>query len=358
MQAKAYILSQTSNRSASVNDVILQSPNKKNIDSRQLARCETISNSRNPDDSLHLALIHEKSDKGQWNTKYTDLRRIEAGESIRIQLDSAQTKHLFSVLQDCYQISKDGIGGGKRVVISGVDDIAKLVITQQANKAKLLLKVAENITEDELTEFLSTGNTLKSVLSKLPRLRIDILEKLKTELNDRLSSNETAIQTWLDQDPKVNCLIFGLEFIDYKRETQFGNSFFDLLTEQTGTEHIIVELKSPNAELFKIKKTQTKNGQKDEYVLSEDLAEAIPQIIKYFEEYRRENDETFKKNGIQRKKVAKGIIVIGRNHADDPVWQEHYISLCHRLSGIEIITYDHLVEKMDRQITNLKQLDK
>lgn len=357
MQTKAYILSQTSNRSATVNDVVLQSPNKKNVDTRQIVRCETIFNSRNPDDSLHLALIHQKSDKGQWLTKYTDLRRIEAGESIRIQLDTAQTKHLFSVLQDCYQISKNGVGDGKRIVISGVDDIAKLVVSQNANKAQLLLKVAEDITEEQLTEFLSSGNTLKSVLSKLPRLRIDILEKLKSELCDRLSQNETAIQAWLDQDPKVNCLIFGLEFIDYRRETQFGNSYFDLLTEQTGTEHVIVELKSPNVELFKIKKVQTKNGQKNEYVLSEDLGEAIPQIIKYFEEYRRENDETFKKNGIQRKKIAKGIVVIGRNHSDDLVWQEHYIALRHRLSGIEIITYDHLVEKMERQITNLKNLD-
>ena len=357
MQTKAYILNQTSNRSASINDVILQSPSKKNVDTRQIARCETIANTEKPDDSLKVALIHEKSEKGQWNTKYTDLRRIEAGESIRIQLDTAQTKHLLDVLLDCYQISRDGVGGGKRVVIQGIDDINNLVITNEADKAKLLLKVAEGITEKELIEFLASGNTLDSVLSNLPKLRIDILEKLKKDLTDRLSQNETTIQNWLDKKPKINCLIFGLEYIDYKRETQFGNSFFDLLTEQTGTEHVIIELKSPNVELFKIKRVQTKNGQKCEYVLSEDLSEAIPQIIKYFDEYKRENDESFKKNGVQREKVSKGIIVIGRNHTDDSVWQEHFIALRHRLSGIEILTYDHLIEKMERTITNLKSLD-
>lgn len=357
MQTKAYILNRTSYNTASINDVVLQSPKKKNIDTRQIARCETVDNSRNPEDSLQIALIHEKSEKGQWNTKYSDLRRIETGESIRIQLDTAQTKHLLDVLLDCYQISKDGVGNGKRMVIQGLDDINNLIITKEADKAKLLLKVSEDITHEQLLEFLSNGSTLGSVMTNLPKLRIDILEQLKQELTSRLDQNETSIQNWLDQNPKVNCLIFGLEYIDYKRETQFGNSFFDLLTEQTGTEHVIVELKSPNAELFKIKKTQTKNGQKDEHVISEDLGEAIPQIIKYFDEYKRENDETFKKNGVSKKNVSRGIIVIGRNHTDDSVWQERYISLCQRLSGIEIITYDHLIEKMERQIKNLKSLD-
>jgi hypothetical protein len=115
-------------------------------------------------------------------------------------------------------------------------------------------------------------------------------------------------------------------------------------------------MKSPNVKLFDVGRKPTNNGEKEEYVISKDLGEAIPQVIKYFDEYQRENDETFKKNGVLKKRVSKAIILIGRNEKDNTVWQEHFNRLRHRLSGIEILTYDHLVEKIGNQIENLKIL--
>jgi hypothetical protein len=224
------------------------------------------------------------------------------------------------------------------------------------NDVQAAQKLAIKLTPEQLEELLSSDEGIEVVNKSLPRLRVDLLQKLSTELSGLLEKAEMDVQQWLDENPKVRCLIFGLEYIDYRRETTFGNSKFDILTDVSGTEHVIIELKSPNKPVFQIRTIPLKNGVKKDYCLSPDLAEAIPQAIKYFAEYARESKETFRKNGTDQKKVPKVIIVIGRNVKDDPIWQDHYCDLRSRIAGIEILTYDHLIEKMQNQVTNLTKL--
>lgn len=220
---------------------------------------------------------------------------------------------------------------------------------------ELLSKLFSELTDEDFSALLLKPKNIKNLFSVLPQIRIDILENLKDQLKGKLSENESAIQKWIDEEPKTRCLLFGLEFIDYKREAQFGNSRFDILTEQSGSEHVIIEMKSPNVNVFDEKTVQLKNGVKKEYVLSKDLAEAIPQTIKYFREYEEANDETFQKSGTKRKKPHKALIIIGRK-INDPIWQQHFTDLNNRISGIEILTYDHLIEKIENQINNLREL--
>lgn len=220
-----------------------------------------------------------------------------------------------------------------------------------------LTDIKNKLSPSQIEEIISSKEGVEIINNKLPKIRIDLLEKLVEDLSNLLDKGEKDVQGWIDKDPNNRCLIFGLEFVDYKRETQFGNSQFDVLSDISGTEHVIIELKSPNKEVFNIIEKKLKNGIKNEYILSSDLSEAIPQVIKYFREYERENSETFIKNGTKQKKVPKAIILIGRNKKDDPVWQENYCDLRSRISGIEILTYDHLIEKLENQIKNLKSLN-
>ena len=248
---------------------------------------------------------------------------------------------------------------GKTFIIKGVDDINKIILANDAESAvkiKLAQKVISQMDNKCIVEILNNPGFASQIFGNLPRLRIDLLNNLKNDLASLLDKTERDVQNWIDAEPRSRCLIFGLEFIDYKREVTFGNSRFDLLTEQSGTDHVVIEMKSPNVEVFDIKNKQLKNGVKEEYALSADLAEAIPQVINYFDEYKREDDVTFKKNGVVKRHISKGIIVIGRNKKDDLVWQKHFCNLRHRISGIEIMTYDHLIEKMENQINNLKTL--
>lgn len=240
------------------------------------------------------------------------------------------------------------------------DKFATVIYSAQEINTKDIQNVRSlirNLSTEQLEQIVASDVGVEAITKSLPRLRIDLLERLIIDLKSLLEKSEKDVQNWIDDDPKVHCLIFGLEYIDYKRETPFGNSQFDILTDISGTEHVIIELKSPNKPLFQIIERKLKNGVKKDYALSPDLAEAIPQTIKYFRDYDRESKETFIKNGTEQKKVPKAIIIIGRNIKDDSVWQDHYCDLRNRIAGIEVLTYDHLIEKLQNQITNLKKLD-
>ena len=234
-------------------------------------------------------------------------------------------------------------------------DNRNLIDKIKKHEPQLLDKIFSELSNKDLINLLSKAKNIKNLFNALPKIRIDILENLKEELKSRLSDNERTIQQWIDEEPKTRCLIFGLEFIDYKREVQFGNSRFDVLTEQSGSEHVIIEMKSPNVKVFEEKTTDLKYGTKKDFIISKDLAEAIPQTIKYFSEYKNSNNETFQKVGADRKEPHKALIIIGRKKID-PIWQQHFTGLNNRISGIEILTYDHLIEKMENQIKNLKEL--
>src|SRR5690348_10184762 len=95
--------------------------------------------------------------------------------------------------------------------------------------------------EDFLKSFLNLLNdpTKKAlVVSNYSDIQIKVLEEYKAFLENNLGSNETFIQNWIDgkidsngqsanlseeeirKVKKSRCLIFGLEFIDHKREGQ------------------------------------------------------------------------------------------------------------------------------------------
>ena len=87
----------------------------------------------------------------------------------------------------------------------------------------------------------------------------------------------------------------------------------------------------------------------------EGIMAKIETFEKYFKEYDGGNEETFQKVGTDKKKAHKALIIIGRKKKD-PIWQQYFSDLNNRISGIEILTYDHLTEKMANQIKNLKEL--
>jgi hypothetical protein len=356
IEAKEYNFKKTSKNTTEIGDVMLKSRNNDGLRTRQVLSARIIDNSIDPECSLNISLIHQKSKAGQFDKNFQDLRSLEPGASVCVRLDTLQTKQVYDLLREYYGISKAGVQNGRAYLVKGVNDINNIMFTKDKDKIELMEKLYSELDEESKNQLSKKPEIIKNIFSNLPRIRIDILEKLKNDLQNKLSLNEKEIQRWIDNEPKIRCLIFGLEFIDYKREVQFGNSRFDLLTEQSGTDHVIIEMKSPNVQIFEEKNKTLKNGLKKEFIISRDLAEAIPQTIKYFREYESGNDETWQKVGTTRKRLHKALIIIGRKEVD-PIWQQHFCDLNNRISGIEILTYDHLVEKMGNQINNLKELN-
>ncbi len=134
-----------------------------------------------------------------------------------------------------------------------------------------------------------------------------------------------------------------------------GRKRFDILATQNREHHILIELKSPTAEIFEIEETENQNGGKrTTYKLSKELSRAIPQILSYKRWYSELNDEKVQELGLLSKKhVSECIIIIGTRKEDD-VWKANFQSLCESLK-IKILTYTDLIDKMDNAIKNLSE---
>lgn len=195
-------------------------------------------------------------------------------------------------------------------------------------------------------------------------IKIHTLKDYRDFLRDNLDKNESFIQNWLDEDNskyrKQRCLIFGLEFIDHKREGELSRKRFDILTRSsiTNNEYVLIELKSPCDDIFKVVEKNTSNkGTSVEYHLSPQLSRAIPQILRYKSKFEKlpEDDDDFRRIGLKKGEIKKCIILLGQKN-DDLVWMDHFKSLTNNLGGgLEILTYSDLIEKLDVTIKNLEE---
>lgn len=212
---------------------------------------------------------------------------------------------------------------------------------------------------DAFSKFLTDEKVQLAFLKNLPRVQLEVLKTNLTFLTSNLQQTETFIQNWIDEDNgkfrRQRCLIFGVEYIDPKREGRVNEKRFDVLAEQNRQNHVLIELKSPSAEVFKISVQSNNNGgMTTEYEISPELARAIPQILGYKKWYEDASPEEIQALGIETKRnISKCIVVIGQSK-DETVWKENL----HRLRSsinIEIWTYTDLIDKLKNTISNLEE---
>ncbi len=207
------------------------------------------------------------------------------------------------------------------------------------------------------SKFLTDKSVQAAFYSNLSRFEMEILKSDRDFLKGSLDKDETFIQNWIDEDGgklrKQRCLIFGVEYIDPKREGEFMRKRFDILAEQNLDNHVLIELKSPSADVFTINtNTTANNGLTTEYHLSSELARAIPQILGYKRWYENARPEEIQALGIEKKRISKCIIVIG-TRKEDEVWKENFQELKSHLS-LELYTYTDLIDKLENIIQNLE----
>lgn len=221
-----------------------------------------------------------------------------------------------------------------------------------------------NITQAEfisaLSRFITDADLQKAFYSQLPKVQIDILKSHITFLKENLDKNETFIQKWIDEGDgkfrKQRCLIFGLEYVDPVREGQVASKQFDILAEQDLEHYVIFELKAPQDDIFKvIEKQMSAGGTSVEYHLSPQLSRAIPEVLGYRKMYEDAQSEELKKMGIKtHKPVSKCVIVLG-TRKNDQVWKENFNRVRNSLTNIELLTYDHLIDRLENTVKNLEE---
>lgn len=221
-----------------------------------------------------------------------------------------------------------------------------------------------NISQEEFinafTKFLTEPAVQANFYSQLPKIQIEILKSHINFLRSNLDKNETFLTKWIDEEKgkyrKQRCLIFGLDYVDPKREGQISSKEFDLLAEQDFEHYVIFELKSPKDSVFKIERLPTvAGGETTEYNLSSQLARAIPEVLGYKELYDKATDEELQKFGVKSKKpISKCVIVLG-TRVDDPVWKNNFERIANCFNGIELLTYSHLIDRLENIVKNLEE---
>ena len=210
------------------------------------------------------------------------------------------------------------------------------------------------------SKFLTDKDVQSAFYSNLPKIQIDILKSHISFLKSNLDKNETFIQDWIDEDGgkfrKQRCLIFGLEYVDPKREGQVAGKKFDLLAEHDLEHYVIFELKSPKDDVFKVAQTEmVAGGVSTEYCLSPQLGRAIPEILGYKKMYDSAQGEELQKFGIKVKKpISKCVIILGTRE-EDSVWKENFERISSCLNGIELLTYNHLIDRLENTVSNLEE---
>jgi hypothetical protein len=162
-----------------------------------------------------------------------------------------------------------------------------------------------------------------------------------------------------DSLKRSRCLIFGLEFVNHKREVAASQKRFDILTRVADgrNEYVLIELKSPCGSVFNVKTETNNNGGKSTtYSLSDDIARALPQIAGYKGLLQDASNVEWQKIGYARGEIVKSIVLVGTRPGNDLVWDDNYRHLRNGLSSsIEIMTYTDLLEKLDATIKNLEE---
>jgi hypothetical protein len=249
-------------------------------------------------------------------------------------------------------------------IIKGMDEKSQKRITDALLKLqKNNTTISENSVSKEdfinsFTKFLEDEKVQLAFFQSLPKAQIETLKLHKDFLEKNLDKNEAFFQDWIDKDNgkyrKQRCLIFGIDLVDPKREGEFMRKRFDILAEQNRQCHVLIEMKSPTAEIFSVEEKITANeGKITEYQLSNEMARAIPQILGYKKWYQSARAEEIQALGIEKKKtISKCIIVIGIAK-EDKVWIENFEALRNSMN-IEIWTYTDIIDKLKNAISNLE----
>ncbi|MDD2917298.1 MAG: DUF4263 domain-containing protein [Candidatus Gracilibacteria bacterium] len=235
--------------------------------------------------------------------------------------------------------------------------------------------------EDILLTALEDPEKLSSLRSKMPEIQLSILEDHLSFLENTLSKVnidtgkddawETFIQNWIDGKidthgnsltleekeseklQKSRCLIFGLEYMNHKREVLDSGQRMDVLTKinpsSNISEYVLIELKSPKALIFE--------DEDSELRISKKLARAIPQVMDYKADFetKTSGDKDLDRRNLEPGKIVKCIIVIGQRR-DNGRWEKIFRSLKSNFGNlIEVWTYTDLVDKLKTTIGNLKE---
>lgn len=343
-----YRVQSTSLSSAQVEDIEIS--RSENGQTRKVLRAIIVENGHTPDNTVKMCLVHQRrSGSVAWqDLEGVPLSSLRAGEAAKISLNTDETRAVAERLFDLYDIGSQGVLRGARVLTVANEEA---VIETNEGKARLLRKIAESENLESLVQIEHEfGASISDAfaVSRLHASRREVLSEFEERLGLVLDENDwkrfLTRHSW----------IFGVSNFQVINETRLGiHHDTDIPFEVDGGFMDIVELKRPDEPFWRTNRGGSTFLYRGKFpVQSGEVTAALAQVTGYiFEAEKNANNTDFIRDhgGVVPIK-PRGLVVVGRsNNWSQAEWQAFRL-LNDELHGIQIITYDQLLNRAKKSL--------
>lgn len=316
-----------------------------------------VENPNNPNATVKITLHAQRRGKadGPWEDKPFLLSAMQAGEEVRIELNSAETLALYQHLTRLYEVGKEGVRMGDNLMtVFNRDDVALISGQAKAIVESLIESQGEGILEliDSIQPDLLTAAALAKRYTKWSAALAEFEEHVAAEDWD-----ERRWQKFFEDNPWV--FGHGLDYrflVTAKAQPNYGGTAvtgrggekgdFLMATEGDVRFAVLVEIKRPDTDL--LGNAQYRNGA---WQIGEELAGGVAQLQANCNRWEKEGSRTDANREWQNEEgiatvQPKGILLIGNTERlDSTAKTETFERFRRNLWNPQVLTYDELLDR-------------
>jgi hypothetical protein len=364
----------TSKRSATTDDVVLRETKT----TRLIFRPILVDNIKEKEASVKGTFVFQKKGiSDTWeDSESTSLSSLKKGESVKLELKSAELLKLYTEVQNLYEMYREsGIPRGEAQFVKAnraVEAVAHLSdeeITAVVKGQEFLGAQAVA----RLIQWASDAQNFTLMFERLESLKPESLVNLNAAVG--ISTLKRALMTWSkhrnDSDEEFwqdlltehefvleqifHVPIFVIKSKAYmggKNALNKGGGVVDFLIKNNITNSVgLVEIKTPKTDLLT---TECRNGI---YNVSPELSGAVMQVLNYRESLAKERNALLSGDEIDAEAFdPKCVVIIGhaKNELKDRNKLKSFELFRRQLSDVEVITYDELFNKTRKLVQTLE----
>lgn len=320
--------------------------------SRKVLRATLIDNPKANPNCVEICLVHQRRStaSAEWaDISGPTLAKTTVSVPSKVNLDTAETRVLFDHLVNLFDIGPKGIRPGKATVqiLRNEEEIIRI----DASRARLIRRLLE-------------GNHGTEVWERLLELEPDLARKLSITLAHQervavIAEFETAIGEDRDEQYwkallKRNRWLLGSANISILPDSRIDTQHIaDIPLAVDGGFMDLVELKRPDVPFWQQRPTAGGNFHYRGKFLIPDygLQGAITQTTHYILQAEKHvSDSDFRESHGIKPLKPRGLVVHGRSNNWGAEEWEAFRLLNDNLHGIQVMTFDHLLEQGRRAL--------
>lgn len=310
-------------------------------------------------------IIHQRKGRNDdWeDVESIKLNTLKAGEGVKLNLRSAQTRNLYDGLTKLYALSRKGVKRGETEYVVGKSN--EVINVPRKRKEYIEKLLSENYGEEIWEELIDKNPDLATKLShsRIYNNRLYSLKEFEESIKDD-SKDESYWQSFFTKNDWIFGYGLNYQFLSIESDqpnyggekyTGKGKQKGDYLTT-TNTENIkftvLVEIKKPSSNLLakmprKGENIKFRNGA---WLLGSEVLGGVAQVQTNCKSWQKRAEEfenrELSNNGIYTV-MPKGILLIGNtSEFNDNIEQLTTFELFRKgLNNVEILTYDELLER-------------